>query len=219
MDAATRPHWPKSGATAGIVSAVLLIISFFVFGEPPAVDASGDELAAFLVDQRTAGLIAVLLGAIAVPLFGVFASGMRKRFEQSVGAELAGMAAVSGMLYWLINVTTTAVFFGASWIDGDAHAATPEVAQTLWSSANALLAMSSPLAALYLAVAAAAGLRGALPKWLGWATAVIAAIALLGVLGVVAPDLTAFTFFASVLFALWMILTNALTFSQRTQEP
>ena len=176
-------------------------------------------MSACLVDLRTAELIAVLLGAIAVPLFGVFASCLRKRFEQSVGAELAGMAAVSGMLYWLINVTTTAVFFGASWIDGDAHAATPEVAPTLWSAANALLARASPLAALYLAVAAAAGLRGALPKWLGWATAVIAAIALLGVLGVVAPDLTAFTFFASVLFALWMILTSALTFRQRTQEP
>jgi hypothetical protein len=111
------------------------------------------------------------------------------------------------------------VFFGASWIDGDAHAATPEVARTLWGSANTLLAMSSPLAALYLAVAAVAGVRGALPKWLGWATAVIAAIALLGVLAVVAPDLTAFTFFASLLFALWMILTSALTFRQRTQEP
>ena len=47
----------------------------------------------------------------------------------------------------------------------------------------------------------------------------IAAIALLGVLAVVAPDLTAFTFFASLLFALWMILTSALTFRQRTQEP
>jgi hypothetical protein len=196
------------GGWAGILAAVLLVASFLIIGEPPSADASADEIAAFLVDSRSVGLLSVLFAALALPLFAVFAGAIRESVSGTVGQGLAGAGAAGGVLFMFLNALVPAVFFGLAWQDGVVEGMIADIARAAWSVGNTLYAIAGPVAVLFLGVAALAGLRGAMSKWQSWAALVIAAVLLIGTLNLVNSELGVFGFFGSVLFAIWILATS-----------
>jgi hypothetical protein len=177
-------------------------------GEPPQDDASASEIAAFIFDARSAGLAAVVLLALAVPLFAIFAGAIRDSISGSVGSGLAGAGVGGGVLFMLLTALGISTVFGLARIDGVVETMTADISAAAWNVGNVMIAIGAPLGVLFLGVVAFAGLRGAMAKWQSWAALVVAVMLLVGSFQPVAGGVGPFLFFGSMLFALWILATS-----------
>jgi hypothetical protein len=78
--------WDQLAAAGGIVGVALFIVAFIVFGTPPDVDASGEEIASFFADNRGSVLTAIFLQGLGVLaliwFFAALSTAMREVGEQ-----------------------------------------------------------------------------------------------------------------------------------------
>ena len=219
MGSAVGDGSQRLAGIAGVSSVVLVLASFFIVGEPPAVDAPAAEISTYIVDNRTAGLVSIAMFSLALPLLGLFSVAVRKRLAAFVDEDLATLGLFSNLLFWLVMAFASSIFYGAAWVDGVVETVSPDVLHVLWNVGYVLYMMALPLGALFLAVAAAAGLLGASPKWLAWATVIIAALLLIGVVGILDPDLNLIGLPGILLFIVWTLVTSVIMLRGTSDRP
>jgi hypothetical protein len=99
--------WPKVGASAGIVAAVLLILSF-VFGPsgtPPGFDDSAREVQEFIQDNRGEMQAQVALGFATLFAFAWFLGSVFYRLRAAEPAARLSVGALAGGLVLIIGAT------------------------------------------------------------------------------------------------------------------
>ena len=90
--------WTRAGAGAGLVGAVLYVVSAFVAGSPPKPDDSTATIVAHLQDKRDALLIGSVLALVGLALFLWFLGYLRSLLaeaEASIGEPGAPLATIT----------------------------------------------------------------------------------------------------------------------------
>ena len=102
-------RWERIGAAAGIGFAVLLIVSFFIAGQPPHIDASNAKILNFLGDHRAALLTGSMLNGVAVLMFLWFLGHLRHVLHRAEGGveALSPIVLASGITAAVFGMMTT----------------------------------------------------------------------------------------------------------------
>jgi hypothetical protein len=97
--------WPKVGASAGIIAAVLLILSFAFgpSGTPPGFDDSAREVQAFIQDNHGAMQAQVALGFATLFAFAWFLGSVFYRLRAAEPAARLSVVALAGGLVLIIG--------------------------------------------------------------------------------------------------------------------
>ena len=191
--------WRRLGAAGGIFYVVLTLLGNDVIGGTrPGI-----------------GLLVELLGFV---FFAFFLGSLWAclRSAEGDGGWLSAAAFGGGLLALAVKLASVAPVLAVRASEGMDP-----------GTANALIAMNGasfditflPLGVMLLATAIVAVRTGALPRWLGWASAVVA-LGLLGALSaaVVSPSPPEWVFLAMLLFALWTVATS-IALIRRATEP
>jgi hypothetical protein len=196
--------WRRLGAAGGIFYVVLTILGNDVIGGTrPGI-----------------GLLVELLGFV---FFAFFLGSLWAclRSAEGDGGWLSAAAFGGGLVALAVRIASVAPVLAV----GASEGMDP-------GNANALIAMNGasfrwayfsitclPLGVMLLSTAILAVRTGALPRWLGWASAVVA-LGLLGALSaaVVSPSPPEWVFLAMLLFALWTVATS-IVLIRRAGEP
>ena len=187
-------------AAFGIIAALLLVVAFFVPGEPPDGDASANEWVDYIEDYETQVLIrAYLLIAAGLAFVAFYYLGVEPRLSgpdttDRAMAHLGGAAAVltAGALAFT-GLIGAAV--GAAHLFGDVpiDARTAALFDNLFYG-GLLVGTAVPAGVVMLVVAIQSGRRKAFPVW-------VLVASLVGVLGMAA----ALVFLPFVLLPIWLI--------------
>ena len=187
-------------ALTGVVFIILVLATFFIGGETPAVDASEDEITSYYSDEAKV-MTATILSALAAVLLLFFAGVLRSVLAAGEGP--GGWLPAVAFGGAVVAATGMLIFAGLSFtlVDG-VDTLDPEAAQTL----NALnIDLFFPLGGGIVTLLAAAGLSSlrtkALPVWLAWAALVIAVAAF-----------TPIGFFAFLAGLLWILIVSIVLF-------
>ena len=113
--ATTPQFWERLWRSAGLQSAGLFIVAYFVYGDQPHVGASADALVAFYQGDRLRILIAAVLGGFAVLNLMWFAAAVRSTLAEAGqdgwgAAATAASAALGGPLVLLITVSAALAY-------------------------------------------------------------------------------------------------------------
>jgi hypothetical protein len=205
--------WPKVGASAGIVTAVLLILSFVVgpSGSPPGFDDSALEVKEFIQDNHGELQAQVALGFATLFAFTWFLGSVFYRLRAAEPAARLSVVAVAGGLVLIIGATIgTAAQAAATY-----HVASldPNSVRALWDlSVFGFLFFAIGFAVLAGAAGALAIHARALPNWLCYYTVLAAAYAfVVGVVGsfsetgAFSPSDGGLGLLAFLLFIVWLL--------------
>jgi hypothetical protein len=214
-------QWSRLAGVSGILFVVLVYAGVFLvdtgllggLDEPPP-DAGGEEFIAYFTSSHAALLLKSYLGLLAFCFFLVFVGGLCNAVW--VGYErlpMLGLVAFgSGVTASALQLASTAVMWAQVRSAQRIEGLDPQIASVLREVQDILLVSAwFPLAAFLAAVALGVVLTPALlPRWLGWAAAVLA-IGFLGValLMAVAPYSLVWVL-VYMLFAIWIIITSVI---------
>jgi hypothetical protein len=205
--------WPKIGASAGIIAAALLILSF-VFGPsgtPPGFDDSAREVQEFIQDNHGEMQAQVALGFATLFAFTWFLGSVFYRLRAAEPAARLSAVAVAGGLVLIIGATIgTAAQAAATY-----HAASldADTVRGLWDlSVFGFLFFTVGFAILAGASGALAIHAQALPNWLCFYSVLAAAYAfIVGLIGsfsetgAFSPSNGALGLVALLLFIVWLL--------------
>jgi Domain of unknown function (DUF4386) len=191
--------WRRLGAAGGIFYVVLTLLGNDVIGG---------------TRPRT-GLLVELLGFI---FFAFFLGSLWAclRSAEGDGGWLSAAAFGGGLVALAVKLASVAPVLAVRASEG----MDPGIAKALIAMNGASFDITFlPLGVMLLATAIVAVRTGALPRWLGWASAVVA-LGLLGALSaaVVSPSPPEWVFLAMLLFALWTVATS-IVLIRRAGEP
>ena len=204
--------WERWIPLSGVAFVVLFLVGYFLPGDPPSIQASGDQWAAwFNAHHRTIlmGLLLVTAGFAAfISFVSVLAATLRRAGEDRLAAVVFGgaMATIS-----FAAVAVTAQAAAAYRIRSEFRPLTKAfvelsyVAQTI---------VGVPISVLMGGAAVAALRSGVLPAWYGGASAVAALVMFtsagaLSYKGFYSPD-GAYAYISLIVFLVWTLLTAAL---------
>lgn len=189
--------WRGRAPLSGLVVVVLAVAGNALQGSTPALHGNADAVADFYDDKATAVAIGMMLSLISVFFLAWFVAALRRhlRFSEGPDGWISPLAGGAGMA----TLTLLAAGFAlnsAGALRARESGITLDVAAVFYDSSLALtgLAASIAMAVLLAATAAVTFQFGALPRWFGWVSAVLAA------LGIVTPV----SFVLSLLFPLWV---------------
>jgi hypothetical protein len=192
----SRQLWWRLGAASGIAYVLLLLV-----GNSMGTDSG-------------LGIFLELLGFALFPFFvGVLWAYLRRAEGSEGWLSITVLGAGLVALAVKISSANTILAINAS----EALGAELEGALTTTNDASFLL-MFLPLATMLTATAILAIQWGALPRWLGWAAAVIALALLAGTAGAAFDPLPDWAGGAFMLFLLWTVVTSVVLF-RRAVEP
>ena len=177
---------------AGVVFAVLFVITFLVGGDTPGVKSSGQDVISHYDDSGKvyAVLLLLLVGAAAYMLF----AGVLRARLRAAGAEWLASVTFGGSIIYTVGLA----MFGMTQValTDASKLAQPEVAQALNILDNDnFFPAAVGLTVVLLSAGWHALAQRSLPSWLAWASVVLGIMALAGPLG----------FVAFLLFPLWVI--------------
>jgi hypothetical protein len=205
--------WPKVGASAGIVAAVLLILSFAFgpSGTPPGFDDSAREVQMFILDNHGAMQAQVALGFATLFAFAWFLGSIFYRLRAAEPAARLSAVALAGGLVLIIGATIGTCAQAAATY----HAASldPNTVRGLWDlSVFGFLFFTVGFAVLAGASGALAIRAQALPGWLCVYSVLAAAYAfVVGLIGsfsetgAFSPSNGALGLVAFLLFMVWLL--------------
>jgi len=191
--------WRQLGAAGGIFYVVLTLLGNDVIGGiRPGI-----------------GLLVELLGFV---FFAFFLGSLWAylRGAEGDGGWLSAAAFGGGLVALAVKLASVAPVLAVRASEG----MDPGIAKALIAMNGASFDITFlPLGVMLLSTAIVAVRTGALPKWLGWASAVVALV-LLGALSaaVVSPSPPEWVFLAMLLFALWTVATS-IALIRRADEP
>ncbi|MBI4883019.1 MAG: hypothetical protein HY826_03080 [Actinobacteria bacterium] len=216
MDAAVDSAWEKRGFLAGVIFVALNVVGLVISGTPPALDASGEKIQEYFVDNDSGIKLAAILFAISL-IFAVAWLGSLWRAISRLeprGPRLALMAVVGFVISGAAAGVAQAMF-GALTTRIDTLGGGSEF---VFAVANALFGISLAGIAVHILALAALTMRsGFLPAWTGWLallSAVACAIAT-GTAGSNAGWLLAINFVGFLSWMLWVLIASCLLYSRK----
>jgi hypothetical protein len=205
--------WPKVGASAGIVAAVLLILGF-VFGPtdaPPGFSDSAREVQEFILDNHGKLQAQVAFGFATIVAFTWFLGAVFYRLRPAERAARLSVAALAGGVLLAVG----AVLGSAGQAAAGYHADTldPNAVRALWDlSVFGFLFFTAGLTVLAVATGVLGARAGALPSWLGVYSLLVGCYAfVVGLVGsfsetgAFSPSDGALGLIAFILFVVWLL--------------
>jgi hypothetical protein len=200
-------RWERLAPLTGPLFTVLFAIAFFVSGETPDVDASGEKVISHYDEEGKyyVALIALLIGAAA---FLFFAAALRNALATNVRtADWLPTVAFGGAIVYTVGLA----MFGNSTIAllDAADLGEPQVAQALNISDNDNFFPAITGVAVVLLAAAwciLASRPRPIPAWLGWVALVLGIVAFAGPLG----------FISFLAFPIWVLVVGILLYRRGT---
>ena len=195
---------------AAIVFVVLILISVFVSGQPPAADDSVEKIRTFLADHRSALLIANLLGLIGIPLVLWFGVVLREVLRGDRTANALGTASLAGLLVTApLAIVGGGLTSGAVYVDGVADKLGDDSVRILYESQTLLFAATSAGLVLFSLTAGLAIHRTkALPAYTMWLAFLVTVGNILAMFSTVAPGASVLGLPGVLSFALFVLVTG-----------
>ncbi|HUL72726.1 MAG TPA: hypothetical protein VLT86_06465 [Vicinamibacterales bacterium] len=166
----------RRGGIAGLLFLALLVVQAVLMGEPPSPNAPAETIGAWMTDHRTQVLTGSYLIVFATAFFIVFVVGLCRRLETAGGdSDVTMVARLAALLNGSVYLALSAVQVGMFYLvpHGDAN-----VVRTL----NAVVFVGGNLAcipsALFLLAIGWAARGSSAPRWLSWASLILAPIQL-----------------------------------------
>jgi hypothetical protein len=161
----------KSDATtlallAGVVFVVLTVVGFTIAGEPPASDASADEVVEYFTDNDTRVMIGCLLEALAGLAVLVFASSVSRVMRRSDGGMLPTLVMAGATVLAAGIGADAALRFAAADVADDLEPSSIQTMNAIWS--NFFFPMVIGMSALILGIALSAFRTRIVPVWMAW---------------------------------------------------
>jgi hypothetical protein len=178
----------RLGGAAGIVFAVLALVSLFLPGTAPKADEVS-KISTYLVDKRGGILASNYLLGVAFAFFLLFLGSLRAHLGAAgrEGVRPGSAALAGGVAGTALVLAGTAVSNGA--VFQVAAAGNADLNQALYDVANDLFFMSGfAFAAFFVGAAVAVMATGALPAALAPAGLVVAVLNLVGGVGLFAKS-------------------------------
>ncbi len=189
--------WRGRAPLAGLVFFVLAVVGNALQGSTPALHGDSGAVADFYNDKATAIAFGMMLSLISVFFLAWFLAALGRHLRISEGADgWIGPLAVGGGVATLALLAAGFALNSAGALRARESGIAPDVAVVFYDGSLALTGLAASVAmAVLLAATAVITLQfGALPRWFGWVSAVLA------VLGIVTPV----SFVLSLLFPLWV---------------
>lgn len=171
-------RWEPRAPLAGVLAVVLWVISFFVFegaADPPD-GGSAAEVLAYYEEDNGAILTGTYLFGLGVLFFLWFLGSLRSALQRGEG----GLGRLSTVAFGA-GVATSVLLLGfvapsvAAAIAADENELSAESAHALWTLEDGFFVASwFPIAVLFASSAIVSFRAGVLPRWLAWASLVLA---------------------------------------------
>jgi Domain of unknown function (DUF4386) len=182
-----RMSWERIGAVSGILFVVTIVATFFV-PSTPDVDDPAAQIRESLVDDRNGLIAGIYLSGLAAFFFLAFLAALYLRLRRAESEAGPSVLALLG------GVATTVMVLAVTGVVLALVAAADEDAGD--EALRALLeldgALFIPTGFFFAAFHVGAGLSilgsGVLPRWLGWASVVIALVFLVALFGLFSED-------------------------------
>jgi hypothetical protein len=216
MDAAVDSAWEKRGFLAGVIFVVLNIVGLAAGGSPPAIDASGEKIQEYFLDNDSGIKLGSILFAVAL-IFGTIwlASLWRAigRLEPR-GPRLALMAVVGFIISGAAAGVAQSMMGGlAARVDTLGGGG-----EFVFAVANALFGMSLAGIAVHMLALSALTMRsGFLPAWMGWLALVsgVASAVGTGIAGSTAGWLLPVMFIGFLSWLLWVLIASCMLYMRK----
>jgi hypothetical protein len=203
--------WERYGALGGVIFVVLLLVSGFIPGSPPATDDSAREIHEYFRDNDTAIKVASYLAGLSIFPFLIFLGSVWSRVR-SAGDEMRRLATI------LVGGAVVAVGLASL---GTVITATtalrirelaPDGAKFFFTMAGISTSMTAFAVAAFVGATSLATLRsGIFPAWLGTAGAVLTGAWFVAGLSV-ATDATGIGVFGFIVFLVWAVWVLGVSF-------
>jgi hypothetical protein len=204
-------RWQRVEPLAGIVFVVLAVISLATASGEEFL-AEPEEVADYFLDHSGRIMVAEILGGFAIFAFFWFVGAVRNRLRvpQTPEGGLPALAFGGGIAAaTLVLVANAVTMAGAFRADEDGRI-DPSVAAALNDISSLIVGIAAPVAlAVFVAATGIVSITtGVLPKWLGWASLLIA-------LGFLIPYIS-FIFWLP--FGVWVLVVSVLLYRQPGEE-
>ena len=213
-------NWDRLAAGSGLVFVVLLLLSAFITGSPPKVTDRSAKIVSFFTEHHRAGLIAGMLGGLAIIagiwFFATLANRLREAGEPRLAAVAFGGGIMAGAIGMVATFLLTIMFYKVA-------KESPDLAKPMYiASSVGFTTIFFPLAATAWATGIAGWRSSIFPQWyaglsmLGGLISVFAGGALASH-GFYSPT-GAYLWIAFIGFAVWTLMTSALLWRQAEGE-
>jgi hypothetical protein len=200
----------RGAGVAGIVFVVLILVTIVIPGSPPAGDDSVDKIRDFMIDNRSALLVANAIGLLAIPFIIWFFVALREMLRGDVVANALGTAMLSGILLTAaLALAGGSVSVSAVYLDGGVPKLGDDTIRIVFETQSLLFgATSAGLVLMSVGAGLAIRRTGALPVYTMW----FAFLATIGNLASMASTLdagmAAIGFVGVATFALFVLVTG-----------
>jgi len=209
------------GGIAGVVFVVLILVTVFAPGEPPAGDDSVDQIREFMVDNRSMLLVANAVGLLAAPFVIWFFVVLRDVLRGDQIANALGTAMVLGMvLVTALAMAGGSVSVSAIYLDGAAEQLGDDTLRIVFE-AQGLLFGATSAGLLLMSVTAAMAIRrtGALPMYTMWIAWLAAIGSLAGMASTLDAEMGAMGFFGLATLCLFVLVTGITMATGKAKAP
>jgi hypothetical protein len=201
--------WERFAPLSGLLAVALWVIGVVVLetgAGRPDDQATGEQLASYFEDNRTAILTGAFLFMLGCAFFVWFLGALRNRIHEAEGGlgRLPATVFGLGVLLASMMIGFTAPQASGALAAEDERPLSGTAAEALWYAGDGFFVGAiAALAVFFLATAVALLRTGVVPTWLAWATALLAIAALIAPVG-----------WAVLLFGLplWVLVTSAVIF-------
>ena len=195
--------WDRRAPLSGLVFLVLAVAGNALQGSTPALHGETEAVAEFYTDKGTAIAVGMMLSLVSVFFLAWFLGSLRRHLAASEAGDgwLTSVASGGGVATLALLAAGFALN-SAGALRAREAGISGDVAAVFYDGSLALTGLAASLTmAVLLAATAAVTLRfGALPRWFGWTSAVLA------LLGLVTPV----SFVLSLAFPLWVAVAAVL---------
>lgn len=158
------------GGIAAIVFVVLILVSAFIAGSPPAADDAVDKLRSYFVDNRDQILIANLLGVLAIPFVLWFVVVLRDTLRGDDLSNTLGTASLAGIVVAApMALAGGALSSAPVYVKGVAESLSDDTLRLVYE-AQALMFSATSAGIIVFSLCAGLAIRrtGALPAYTMW---------------------------------------------------
>jgi len=208
--------WWKVAGIAGVLTVIVFVASFILFGTPPGLDDPAGDIREYFEDSGSQIQFSHWLVAVGIALFFiVFASGVRSLLGPADSSDrgMWSRASFAGAVGVFAIGGAGQVFWGVAALSVDDLS--DEILVAVHQMDALLYSSVMPLAiALFLAPASIVILRsGVLWKWLGWLGLAVALLSVIGALWPLDGDSEGFLAIIGfvggfILFFVWVLIAS-----------
>jgi hypothetical protein len=195
---------------AAIVFVVLILVTVFASGQPPAADDAVDKLRTYLVDHRSALLVSNLLGLLSLPFVLWFGVVLREVLRGDRTANALSTASLAGLVITApMAMAGGALTSSAIYVDGVADKLGDDSVRIVFEGQSLLFAATSAGLVLFALTAGLAIRRTrALPSYTMWLAFLAALGNLVAMFSTLAPGASALGLPGVITFALFVLVAG-----------